>query len=356
MASFVDNFRQIMGRVAQPGTSGNWSSGASKATSTSPNMYTNQSLIGGGYIPKDPTTRTGFVDQYRTTTKNLGALGKTLAKKGIDSETQSIIQRIKLPSYNDALSDEDRDEYMAIHNITPEFAEKSFNEEAEEWDKNNFYYKLRAAQVLKRLPEKEREGLLKNFDISAYDAKNTLDKVIASENSKAGKALQSLGEMAQGIAKGASDSVQDALLRASGLRKEYTDENGNRYTDTYSTGEGSISDLARRLRATNGESRLVSGGQAPSEQSNSATATEEETISSETPSGEETTEDVVEYTYKPGDTFGQVLKNLGLTTDRGLWGSGGDVEYYTRQLVEQGALDTRGNIPIGTTIKLRRRK
>lgn len=66
-------------------------------------------------------------------------------------------------------------------------------------------------------------------------------------------------------------------------------------------------------------------------------------------------ESVVEYTYKPGDTFGQVIKNLGLDTDAGLWGTDGDVAYYTQQLVEQGALDNRGNIPIGTKIKLRRR-
>lgn len=67
-------------------------------------------------------------------------------------------------------------------------------------------------------------------------------------------------------------------------------------------------------------------------------------------------EDVVEYTYKPGDTFGQVIKNLGLQTDNGLWGPNGDVAYYTQQLAEQGAMNSRGNIPIGTTIRLVRRK
>ena len=65
--------------------------------------------------------------------------------------------------------------------------------------------------------------------------------------------------------------------------------------------------------------------------------------------------DTITYTYKPGDTFGQVLTNLGLKSDAGLWGENGDVAYYTKQLVDQGALDSRGNIPIGTTIRLRRR-
>lgn len=76
-------------------------------------------------------------------------------------------------------------------------------------------------------------------------------------------------------------------------------------------------------------------------------------------SAEEPAEDdaeYVEYTYKPGDTFGQVILDLGLQTDSGLWGQDGDVAYYTQQLVDQGALDGRGNVPIGTTIKLKKRK
>lgn len=61
----------------------------------------------------------------------------------------------------------------------------------------------------------------------------------------------------------------------------------------------------------------------------------------------------VSYTYKKGDTFGQVICNLGLKTSHGLWGSDGDVAYYTKQLNEQGIY---GNIPVGTTIKLTPRK
>ena len=60
----------------------------------------------------------------------------------------------------------------------------------------------------------------------------------------------------------------------------------------------------------------------------------------------------VSYTYKSGDTFGQVILNLGLQTNHGLWGEDGDVAFYTNQLHEQGIY---GNIPVGTTIKLRRR-
>lgn len=65
------------------------------------------------------------------------------------------------------------------------------------------------------------------------------------------------------------------------------------------------------------------------------------------------TKKTVKYTYKPGDTFGQVILDLGLNTSHGLWGSDGDVAYYTEQLHSQGIY---GNIPIGTTIVLTPRK
>lgn len=49
----------------------------------------------------------------------------------------------------------------------------------------------------------------------------------------------------------------------------------------------------------------------------------------------------VTYTYKKGDTFGAVIKKLGLQTSHGLWGPDGDVVYYTNQL------GITGNIPVG---------
>lgn len=57
-----------------------------------------------------------------------------------------------------------------------------------------------------------------------------------------------------------------------------------------------------------------------------------------------------------GKGFGQRLLDNGLATNHGLWGSDGDVAYYTRQLYEQGALDERGNLKLGVPIRLKRRK
>ena len=64
----------------------------------------------------------------------------------------------------------------------------------------------------------------------------------------------------------------------------------------------------------------------------------------------------VTFTYEPGDTFGQKIIDLGLMSDKGLWGEDGDVAYYTRQLRDGDYLDNSGNIRIGDTIRLKRRQ
>lgn len=60
------------------------------------------------------------------------------------------------------------------------------------------------------------------------------------------------------------------------------------------------------------------------------------------------------YTYKKGDYFSKVLVKLGLD-EKKLWGENGTVKYYTRQLVEQNVLDSRGNVKIGVPFTLKRR-
>lgn len=68
-------------------------------------------------------------------------------------------------------------------------------------------------------------------------------------------------------------------------------------------------------------------------------------------------ENSVNYTYKKGDQFGKVLLKLGLANKKNLWGKGGKVNEYNKQLQSQGIVVYRngkyyGNIPIGKTIKL----
>lgn len=80
--------------------------------------------------------------------------------------------------------------------------------------------------------------------------------------------------------------------------------------------------------------------------------TESSAVTQEAPAQEDDSE-IIEYTYKPGDTLGQILLNLGLSDGSDLWTPGGAVDYYTEQLHDQGIW---GNVPIGTTIRLKRRK
>lgn len=77
------------------------------------------------------------------------------------------------------------------------------------------------------------------------------------------------------------------------------------------------------------------------------------------PSPEPTPEPTTGYIYKKGDTFGQVLIDLGLSDGSDLWGGDGKVELYNEQLYKQGILNYYdgkywNNIPIGTELNLER--
>lgn len=70
----------------------------------------------------------------------------------------------------------------------------------------------------------------------------------------------------------------------------------------------------------------------------------------------ENPDDYIEFTYNPGDTFGQKILDLGIATNNGLWGDNGDVAYYTQQLIDGGYLDGNGNVKLGVPIRLKKRK
>lgn len=110
----------------------------------------------------------------------------------------------------------------------------------------------------------------------------------------------------------------------------------------------SISNFVNSLR----KAKLFRGSSSAEDDSTS----EDNGNANQTDSTEETSDDIVEFSYVPGDTFGQKIIDLGLATDNGLWGDNGDVAYYTQQLRDQGALDERGNVKLGQTFRLRRRK
>ena len=388
MATFQDNLRAISNIIATgpdgsyrlSNPNGNWTSRASRSVSRVPNIYTNQAPIGERkYTPTDPTTDPFFLDNYRNATKSLGAPARAWKTRGqkfpnVDTETKAIMDRIKLPSYADAMTEGKRMELAALATKDVKAAVEKYQKESDEWDEDNFYYKLRAAQKLKKEPEKERENFLNNFNVSLYDAKNELDRYIDRRNKEDAQNISLARKGLQNTVSNLNNDIDDIMLRATGQRESYTDDNGVKHTITTTNGSGNPEELAKRLGDNNsfrtyskddyenGELTDEAKSRGPSswnsdttnQDGTEATKTEEPQANKET----EDTGELIEYTYKPGDTFGQVITDLGLTTDKGLWGPDGDVAYYTQQLVDQGvwADGVPRNIPIGTTIKLRRRK
>lgn len=389
MATFQDNFRALSNILATgpdgsyrlAGTqSGNWNSGAPRTVSEVPNVYTDQNKVmveDKAYTPKDPTTDPNFIENYRNTTKTLGAAARAMKTRGqkypnVDAETKAIMNRIKLPSYADAMTEGKRMELADLASKDATSAIKKYKKESDEWEEDNFYYKLRAAQALKDMPKKSQDSFLNNFDISMYDAKNELDKIVDDKNKSDAKnialAQKSLGLLGNKI----GESLNNLLLSATGQRETYTDKNGVKHTVTVSSGPANLDELANSLGENdsfrlynkdeygkNGELTNEAKSRGPSAWNSKEASSNNETSSN---SGEaqssETSGEIIEYTYKPGDTFGQVLLNLGLSDGTNLWGENGDVAYYTQQLVDQGIWpDGRPhNIPIGTTIKLKRRR
>lgn len=390
MATFQDNLRALdnilstgpNGEYVRGNDRGNWRSGAATSVSRVPNAYTDQNTVGDmKYVPADPTTDSSFLENYRETTKRLGAIARAWKTRGqklpnVDNETKAIMDQIKLPSYADALTEEKRKEYAQLALKDSKSALEKYKKESDEWDEDNFYYKLRAAQALKNEPESFRKGVLNNFNISMYDAKNSLDKIIDRKNKEDAQnfiaAEKGIRQIANNINSKINEGIEDFALRLTGNRKTYTDENGVKHTITTSSGPANLDELAERLGDNNsfklyskddftkeGELTDKARSEGPSSWNSNTTNEDgsQKTEDNQTNNNEDTGE-IIEYTYKPGDTFGQVITDLGLRTDKGLWGPDGDVAYYTQQLVDQGVWEDGipHNIPIGTTIKLRRRK
>ena len=279
-----------------------------------------------------------FMRNYRYWTRTLGDRARNSGIKNmskVDKETKSIMDRIKLPTYLESIDSQDVPALINAFNTDSYKTEQEFNKTAQEWEDENFYYKLRAAQILKQQPAAVRDKILDNFKEDEYAAKKVLDKIVDEQNKK-------------------EDSIEDTFLRASGQR--WTDDKGITHTQKGVTvGPANLDEAVERLGGTS-EDKTASMGEVAAKDS---ALTDDQQKAMDTAMAEDAG-DVVEYTYKPGDTFGQVILDLGLNTDRGLWGDDGDVEFYAKQLDDQlnksGVWHgVRDNIPIGTTIKLKRR-
>lgn len=142
-----------------------------------------------------------------------------------------------------------------------------------------------------------------------------------------------------GAAAGADAKSKKSLAE---LEEKYTEEHNGALNTAFDAFENADKYLASR-------DKIGTGGSGKSSQGNTAGESSE------------TTDDEVTFTLPRANDpsyrgFGQKIVDLGLATSKGLWGADGDVQFYTKQLYDQGALDSRGNLKIGVPIKLKRRK
>lgn len=257
-----------------------------------------------------PQNAADFVKNYRETTKKLGARANT---NRIDAETKSIMNKLWLPTYYDALSDEDISKIKAAYEENPDATANRYRKMWDSWNEDNYKYRVRAAQVLKNVSKEKRQKIYDLLNMDPMSGKAELDKLIQKQQNVENKAITKIASPFIKAIRSINPEVADAIDNAFKGKDDSTSS---------STKESTSKDTSKSTETTTNP------------------------------------EDVITYTYKKGDTFGQVIKDLGLKTENGLWGPNGDVEYYTKQLMDQGIWPNgqRGNIPIGTTIKLTRRK
>lgn len=176
-------------------------------------------------------------------------------------------------------------------------------------------------------------------------AKGAIDWVGETANKAKDKAAKVLSDATK-AGEDAFNGALDGYLKLFGLG--YKD--GQIYSPEV---EKTIQKLSEEAKKNKVDSETLSEVVKAVEETNNSSDT---TAKEEKPVEEESSEDVITYTYKPGDTFGRVLVNLGLSDGSNLWGPGGDVDFYTQQLRDQDMLDFNGNVKLGVPFKLRRRK
>lgn len=141
-----------------------------------------------------------------------------------------------------------------------------------------------------------------------------------------------------GAAAGADSKSRKSL---SELEEKYAEEHNGALNTAFDAFENADKYLANRGKVGAGASEGSQG---------------EPTSNSSETTGEEVTFTLPRANDPNYRGFGQKIVDLGLATNKGLWGSDGDVQFYTKQLYDQGALDSRGNLKVGVPIKLKKRK
>ena len=139
-----------------------------------------------------------FFENYSETTKKLGKKAQG-SQWNLDDETKNIMNRIRLPSFTESIPVDVGELLAKDHYEHPTEVEKNVNEAASEWDKDNFFYKIRAAQALKKVPEDVRETMLDHFRTNYIQAKRDMDKLIVNQEATEKMQRKGLEALRNGI-------------------------------------------------------------------------------------------------------------------------------------------------------------
>lgn len=189
---------------------------------------------------------------------------------------------------------------------------------------------------------RQLENFLEAYrDALAGRQTSAVDKILRSPIEGLGEAVTNgYRQMVNGPASGVSDVLRDVTA----MKRAYDEWDAYRKAGRKGTAVRAISkeEEARRKAADEAEYQKEKDYKSKKGHKIEASA--------------ENPDDFIEFTYVPGDTFGQKILDLGIGTDNGLWGENGDVAFYTQQLIDGGYLDDNGNVKLGVPIRLKKRK
>lgn len=210
-----------------------------------------------------------------------------------------------------------------------------------DWKKNSENLNKKTEEALDKMGDKIKRDLKRQYRGADEDS-------LADQFSKAFR--DSMGSLKDGIDRKIATLEKEAVERETRQNvKNLADKFAEAFRNAF--GEGKKKRLSHNGYDSAAEDPNVEFDEngdihAKGEVSNDTTA----------PAEVEDEDDYITFSYQPGDTFGQKIIDLGLATGNGLWGDNGDVNFYTKQLIDGGYLDANGNVKLGVPIRLKRRK
>lgn len=210
-----------------------------------------------------------------------------------------------------------------------------------DWKKLSKNLNKRTEEALDEMGDKIKKDIRRQY-------RNADEDSLASQFSKAFR--DSMGSLKDGIDKRIATLEKEAVERE-------TRQNVKNLADSFADAfRNAFGGSEKKRLSHNGYDSAAEDPNVEFDENGDIHAKGEAANDAAAPVETEDEDDFVTFSYQPGDTFGQKIIDLGLATGNGLWGDNGDVNFYTKQLIDGGYLDANGNVKLGVPIRLKRRK